>query len=51
MAKLNLGLTFTLLAGTRCDYVVTSEPAGRAGCLRVRKMAPEAPSGHSVQLF
>jgi hypothetical protein len=50
-AKLNLCLTFTLPASKRCDRILTPKLTGRAGCLRVRKMAPEALSGHSVQLF
>jgi len=51
VAKLNLRLTFTLLASTRFDRVLTPEPTGPVGCPRLRKMAPEAPSEHSVQLF
>ena len=51
VAKLNLRLTFTLLASTRFDRVLTPEPTGPVGCPRLRKMAPEAPFEHSVQLF
>jgi hypothetical protein len=51
VAKLNLRLTFTLLASTRCDRVLTPAPTGRRCGLIVRKTAPEAPSGHAVQLI